>query len=341
MFTDPTEIHAARAGAGLHRLIALLPCVVVAAAASTAAAESISFDHCESKGDWFVWRSVHRPLGVAWKDPYRLKLDSRKGDYQENTTVIVVDDASSTSVAVMRRLAGPSETAASLIDRLAPAGSRGEAVKFAGVDFQGIALAAASKGRPAEHVIVRVDDGELTLVSLSAIRKPRESLQQLLDRVGQRVRVSLKESQANRRQSDDDSIEPREADWAAAETAARAFVLAMLTQDPAGASEVMLDHPDAKILFQGSGPPPEVVAMMKELVPKAEIHRCEVGENLQLPGGSRRTLTDADVNRQELQLMPEINGEPMNPPLSVVNQNGTWKVDPRPLIAARRAAFGR
>jgi hypothetical protein len=117
------------------------------------------------------------------------------------------------------------------------------------------------------------------------------------------------------------------------ENATRQFMLAMLAGDEAAVRRWSMPHPEIKVLLM-SPAPPEVVASAREQIGQMPLSRLKVGDVVNIPGGKPMTLDESHVNENRQQLMPP--DAPL--PFILVRSEGQWKVDPSPLIAARKVA---
>ena len=66
----------------------------------------------------------------------------------------------------------------------------------------------------------------------------------------------------------------------------------------------------------------------------APIQQLKVGETVTMPGGKTLTVDDSMVNEDTAMLT--MQGNPI--PFTLKRGDAGWKVDPAPMIAARKAA---
>lgn len=114
----------------------------------------------------------------------------------------------------------------------------------------------------------------------------------------------------------------------------RAFLLAVLSQDAEKAQAHSLEDPDFQLLFEGPKRPEEAVATQKALVAQLPIRQLKVGEELTLRSKKKINVNDKMVNEDRAMVMSELFPEPV--PMQKVD--GIWKVDPRPILAYRKAS---
>jgi hypothetical protein len=120
------------------------------------------------------------------------------------------------------------------------------------------------------------------------------------------------------------------------EAAVREFLLASVFGEKDRINNCTLNVPGREILTENSGdaPPAEARQEIENQLKNLPLTRLKVGERISLPGDKSLTITADMVNENRQQLTgPEI---PF--PFVVVKEGEQWKVDPTPIIAARRAA---
>lgn len=129
--------------------------------------------------------------------------------------------------------------------------------------------------------------------------------------------------------------EPAEAS-AEPETVVRQFMVSVLIHDNDLLRAVVIPTDPAELdwLMRGEVPPPQVHEQIREFFSTIPIERLGVGDKVALPQGGELTLGPQHVNADRMQLM--IDDAPL--PTTVIRIRGQWRVDPRPLIAARKAA---
>jgi hypothetical protein len=110
------------------------------------------------------------------------------------------------------------------------------------------------------------------------------------------------------------------------------FLVAVMACDKARVTRVIVPTNDASILWQGQPAAAQAMAEMKKAV--AAVRRLQPGETVNLPGGRKLLLDKSHVNANRQQLT--LPGNPI--PFTLIRQDGQWKVDPRPMIAGRKAA---
>ncbi len=123
-------------------------------------------------------------------------------------------------------------------------------------------------------------------------------------------------------------------DDATPEAAWRAFIIAMLTHDEATLKTVALPADGFEWLLKGQAPPPEALGQIKEQISKLPIRRLRPGDKFTLPRGRVIVVEPEEVGPERAVIVPE--GDPF--PTRLHRIGGHWKVDARPVIAARRAA---
>jgi hypothetical protein len=120
------------------------------------------------------------------------------------------------------------------------------------------------------------------------------------------------------------------------EAAVHELMVAMVLGDQERINRCTIPASGRELLAGGEGPPPEIREQVIEQLKTMPLRRLKVGETVNLPGGKTMVMTKDMVNADVQQLTsPE-----MPFPFTVGRVEKEWKVDPRPLIAARRAARG-
>jgi hypothetical protein len=87
-------------------------------------------------------------------------------------------------------------------------------------------------------------------------------------------------------------------------------------------------------LLGGEQPPQRLLKQIKQAFEIMPIKRLKIGDKVDLPGGRTMTVDESRVNENRLLLQME--RDPL--PWTLVKRKGAWKVDPSPVIAARKAA---
>ena len=118
------------------------------------------------------------------------------------------------------------------------------------------------------------------------------------------------------------------------EDSVRNFLLAMLERNEKELRKWSLPHKDWDILLAGNRPPQEALKQIKSAFKNIPIKRLKVGDRVALPGGRTMTVDESRVNENWRLL--QLENDPL--PWTLVNKEGEWKVDPSPIIAARKAA---
>jgi hypothetical protein len=114
----------------------------------------------------------------------------------------------------------------------------------------------------------------------------------------------------------------------------RAFFLAMILNDEAQVRALALPADGLELLWKGVPPPPEAEEQVKKQIAGQAIKTLKPGDEFTLPGKRRMTVPDEDVADDRAVMLPE--GAPT--PTRMRKVDGQWRVDARPLIAARKAA---
>jgi hypothetical protein len=118
------------------------------------------------------------------------------------------------------------------------------------------------------------------------------------------------------------------------EDALRSFMVDFAEQDEAALRAITLPDPDLDWLLRGQRPPAEAVEQMRSLAAEMKIRRLKPGESFALPKGRTITVSPEEVTEDRAVLLPE--GDFF--PIRLQRVEGHWKVDARPIIAARKAA---
>lgn len=119
------------------------------------------------------------------------------------------------------------------------------------------------------------------------------------------------------------------------EEALRTFLVAMVDQDESTLRAIALDDRDLSWLARGERPPAEVVEKIRSSVAALRFKRLRPGDQFKLgPQGRVAVVGKAEVTEDRAVLLPE--GSPL--PTRLQRIDGHWKVDARPIIAARKAA---
>lgn len=103
------------------------------------------------------------------------------------------------------------------------------------------------------------------------------------------------------------------------EAAYRRFMLSLLTPKQSEIAELILDHPDAEILWEAGAYPPRVAASL------AEQYRT-------------MQITRDDTNNQSTSERVNLNSSAVPVPLAVSKVDSQWKIDAGPLIELRKSA---
>ncbi len=119
------------------------------------------------------------------------------------------------------------------------------------------------------------------------------------------------------------------------EATLRRFLTGMLDGDADAIKAESLPNKELDVLLKsGERPPAEIVDQMKAAFQSLPIRRMKAGEQLTLPNGKKITIEEAMISDSRLQLSMVT----MPVPVALVKVDGAWKVDPAPLIEARKAA---
>ncbi|MEN1682138.1 MAG: hypothetical protein AAGJ46_21380 [Planctomycetota bacterium] len=320
------------------RVVAISWLLVTASLATNAVSEGVYFEHAQKKGAWFVWRSAHRSLAVAWKSPFRMVTGPKEVDNATQSRITFNDDARLLSVAVVVRRTGASD-----IDTVLKGVAPSEADRIGDADFSDLQfryVRIRSQGESTEWLMAKQDGGTMTLLSISSARDPQRDLSVLLAELKDWFRVNITQPAATGRVIPEGGNSPTDDDWRSAEAVAKRFLTGALSKDKAGIEETSLAWPGLEILWSGPRPPAEVRAEMAAQLGSMTFRRLAAGERIQLPNGRAETVSANRVNRQNVQVVASVGGVPMPTPLSLINVNGEWRADARPMIAAQRAARG-
>lgn len=114
----------------------------------------------------------------------------------------------------------------------------------------------------------------------------------------------------------------------------RKFLISMGSGDADSIKEYSLPDDDIGILLEGEKLPKEAKEQMHTFFRTAPIKRLKVGDKLKLPNGKTVVFDASQIN--EKQQMLSLSDGPL--PFALVKTEKQWKVDPKSLIAARKAA---
>lgn len=120
-----------------------------------------------------------------------------------------------------------------------------------------------------------------------------------------------------------------------AEDALRTFILAMFEKDEDTLTSVALptDPEELRWLLAGEELPEAARELMRKSIANVKFKSLKVGDKIRLPSRTY-VLTKEDVGLDRVAL--QMPGDPLFHRVRLVE--GVWLVDPRPLIAARKAA---
>jgi hypothetical protein len=119
------------------------------------------------------------------------------------------------------------------------------------------------------------------------------------------------------------------------EDALRSFMVAAVNQDEAALRAITLPDRELVWLLRGQPPPAEVVEKMRTSAAELKFKRLKPGDQIKVPPrGQVAVLGPEEVTEDRAVLLPE--GSPF--PIRVERIEGHWKVEARPIIAARKAA---
>lgn len=119
-----------------------------------------------------------------------------------------------------------------------------------------------------------------------------------------------------------------------ADAAVRTFLMAMEAGDEETLRQVTLPNPEFDWLLRGELTRPREIRELKQQVLKARVDRLKQGDRVQIAPNDVHVILPSEVGRDRAAL--RIHGAPAYAPLHLVR--GHWKVDPAPMIAARKAA---
>ncbi len=118
------------------------------------------------------------------------------------------------------------------------------------------------------------------------------------------------------------------------EEAFRTFMIAIVSHDEATLREVTLPAEGFELLLTGKAAPASALGGIKQQLTSRPIRRLKAGDRYPLPPGKSGVVGAEEVGPDRAVLMPE--GSPV--PTRLEKVKGRWKVDARPVIAARKAA---
>jgi hypothetical protein len=121
-----------------------------------------------------------------------------------------------------------------------------------------------------------------------------------------------------------------------ADSALRTFIMAMEAGDEDTLRDVALPNPDIDWLLRGESTTAQTIKELKQQVMRARVERLKEGDRVKITAKETRVIRAAEVGRDHAAL--KIEGTPAYAPMERVK--GRWKVDPTPIIAARKAASG-
>ena len=122
------------------------------------------------------------------------------------------------------------------------------------------------------------------------------------------------------------------------EQAVRQLFLGALAHDQAAVTAAILPAPHAEVLWTGEHFPPEEMAMVKKAFDGMTLREAKVGDAVAIPGNRTLTVTDRMIGPDRRLLVQTVEGRVAPVPLFVERAGGGWRVDARPIIAARLAA---
>lgn len=122
------------------------------------------------------------------------------------------------------------------------------------------------------------------------------------------------------------------------EDAFRRLMLGMVKDNPDEIKAAMLPADDADVLWQGSAPPKEIQDQIEKSIRDAKFTRVKEGEKIQFPDNKEMVIDKSMIGDKKVLLWVEMDGQRMPFPFWIEQKEDGWKVDARPLIAARKAA---
>jgi hypothetical protein len=120
----------------------------------------------------------------------------------------------------------------------------------------------------------------------------------------------------------------------------RDFFLSVLLQDGAELRRIVLPTEEKELawLLRGEKAPPQVHDQIREQIQQIPIKKLKAGDKVNIPVPENKTVT-VTVSAAEVgpdRAVLQVEGDPI--PIRLHRIKGQWLVDPRPLIAARKAA---
>lgn len=118
------------------------------------------------------------------------------------------------------------------------------------------------------------------------------------------------------------------------EEALRRFMLGVMTSDEKELKQVIVDtKPDDFRMLLGSQVPPEVLPMLRKDIEGFPIEQLKPGDKFQTPDGKPIVVAEDWIGEDRAVL--RMKGDPLAQRIYLVK--GAWRVDPTPIIAARKA----
>ena len=121
-----------------------------------------------------------------------------------------------------------------------------------------------------------------------------------------------------------------------ADSALRTFLMAMEAGDEETLREITIPNDDFDWLLRGEMRNARELKDLKSQVIKARVERLKQGDRVRITPKEVHAINPTEVARDRAAL--KIEGAPAYAPMQLVK--GHWKVDPAPIIAARKAAAG-
>ncbi|WP_337174259.1 hypothetical protein [Paludisphaera sp.] len=115
--------------------------------------------------------------------------------------------------------------------------------------------------------------------------------------------------------------------------ALREFFLSMIKQDEEAVREAVVDDEDLEWLLKGPKPPADQLDKIEKSLAEAPLRALKAGDEVTTPGGGKAKVEPDDVSDDRALI---VMGD--GPPLRLQKVDGRWRVDARPIIAARKAA---